>query len=141
METKSAANSTKDSWPSGQTALTRSNSAARNRLARHGSSIAVTSDSIPRPQTLDRRPHPPRPRFAFAPIPGPALLYGRVSTADQTVETQTDAMRGHLARFIELQPAGEFTDPDTFGTGVMDRFLNSRPLSRWSTEVVHLGDY
>ena len=71
--------------------------------------------------------------FAFAPIPGPALLYGRVSTADQTVETQTDAMCGHLARFIEQQPAGEFTDPDTSGNGVRERFLNSRPPSRPST--------
>lgn len=68
--------------------------------------------------------------FAFAPIPGPALLYGRMSTADQTVETQTDAMRGHLDRFIELQPAGEFTDPDTSGNGVRERFLNARCVGK-----------
>lgn len=59
--------------------------------------------------------------FAFSPIPGPALLYGRVSTADQTVETQTTAMRAHLARFIELQPAGEYTDPDTSGATAFEK--------------------
>ncbi len=59
-----------------------------------------------------------------------------MSTADQTVETQTDAMRGHLARFMELAPESIMLEK-----GGMERFLNSMPLSRRSTEVVHLGDY
>ena len=68
--------------------------------------------------------------FAFAPIPGPALLYGRVSTADQTVETQTDAMRGHLARFTELHPAGEYTDLDTSGATPFEKRSGGGALLR-----------
>lgn len=48
---------------------------------------------------------------------GPAVLYGRVSTADQTVETQDANMRAYVGRFPELRfdPALVFLDPDTSG--------------------------
>lgn len=48
---------------------------------------------------------------------GPTVLYGRVSTADQTVETQDAALRAYVARFPELQFQDDlvFLDPDTSG--------------------------
>lgn len=55
---------------------------------------------------------------AFQLPAGPALRYGRVSTDDQTVETQHHFMRDYCARLPELHTgdADVFLDPDTSGT-------------------------
>lgn len=64
--------------------------------------------------------------------PGPVVLYGRVSTADQTVETQDAALRSYITRFPELQfdPELVFLDPDTSGgIPLVERESGSRLVS------------